>query len=131
MSADYDFFSCFCLYDECSRSKYERDTYLQLVDRIYEKAICETWIVRAAFVPHKIEKRYVSFLTHCRRISENISLTPAQNEILVNNCLKIDFDESLMIHCYQFYENDEMEIRHFLSCLQGIFYGHVSSRISS
>ena len=112
MSPEYDLFSCFCLFDECLRSRYERDTYCQLIDRIYTTNTM-AWIVKSAFKPHKIERTYVSCLEHCRRILENICLTPTQNEILVNNCLKIDFDENQMIHCYQFYKNEDMSINYF------------------
>ena len=35
MNSNYELFSCFCLLDDCLRSKYEGDTFWQLTDRIH------------------------------------------------------------------------------------------------
>ena len=103
----YELYSCFCLFDKCCKSKYEEECYFKLLERICKKTLDKHWIIRCTENPHITEKRYVCCLRPCRRVLDNMVLSSAQDHFLMNKCLKIDFDESLLIHCYRFFVEED------------------------
>ena len=91
----YELFSCFCLFDECCLSKYERESYKDLLERIspYEKKRC--WSVRVYGDSFRPEKRYVCCINHASRIIYNIVLSQLHKINLKNDCLRFEDDQSV------------------------------------
>ena len=85
----YELFSCFCLFDECCLSKYKRESYKDLVNRIspYGNKMC--WLVKAYGDKFKAGKRYVCCINHASRIMENAVLSESQRTILRSDCLRV------------------------------------------
>ena len=117
----YELFSCFCLFDECCLSKYKRESYQELVNRIvlFEKKMC--WLIRKITHTDRPEKRYVCCINHARRIMENLVLTETQRENLREGCLRIVDNQPSVgdkrRSCFYFYCEDLIELHEFyISC---------------
>ena len=117
----HELWSCFCLFDDCCRSKYEREAYSLLVERIEKNFDRSFWIVRIT-EQFKKEQRYVCCLDHCTRIMEKLVISPAQHETLTTSCHLIDPEdpinpETRNTDCFQYYQADKVELNDFcLGC---------------
>ena len=119
----YELWSCFCLFDGCCRSKYEREDCSHLVERIEKTLDRSFWIVRI-IEQFKKEQRYVCCIDHCSRIMENFVMSPAQNETLRNSCFLINSDDEIIVeykkmnlHCFGLYQEDIVNLDNFcLGC---------------
>ena len=116
-----EIWSCFCLFDHCCRSVYEREEYSQLVERIENVFDRPFWLLRIQ-EQFKPERRYVSCIDHCSRIMENLSLSCAQKEALRASCYLIDPENPIdsderNTHCFQYYHEDRLTLEDFcLGC---------------
>ena len=111
--AKYELYSCSCLFEECAKSKYEGESYSDLIVRICAKNLKKQWITRCACSPHLHEKKYVACFTHCQRILESIALSSAQHSALVNSCSRRLFTENLSMHCFRFFSEEDMNVSSF------------------
>ena len=114
----WNLFSCFCLFDECCLSKYKRESYKDLVNRIspYGNKMC--WLVKAYGDKFKPEKIYVCCINHASRIMENAVLSESQRTILRSNCLRdLDNQPNFYRSCFYFYSEDVIDLHEFcISC---------------